>query len=134
VVASVGGGVDLAAGGAEIDAAGIEGVDGHCVAENVDVAILLGEAGGEGFPIVAAGAAAVDAEFSLGGVMLGIAFDGDDVDGLGFVGVNVDDEAEIGGEVPADFTPRVAGVVGSHDVPVFLHEEDVGWEGCMAMR
>ena len=126
VVAGVGGGVDLAAGGAEIDAAGVEGVDGHGVAQDIDVAILLGQAVGERFPFVAAGAAAVDAELSFGGIVLGIAFDGDDVDGFGLVGVNVDGEAEIGGEIAADFVPGVAGVVAAHDVPVFLHEEDVG--------
>src|SRR4029077_5759915 len=44
----------------------------------------------------------------------------------GFVRVDVDYEAEIGGQVAADFVPAVAGVVAAHDVPVFLHEQCVG--------
>src|SRR5215207_3116558 len=43
-VAAVGGAVDLAAGGAEVDAAVVEAVDGHGVAEDVDVAVGLREA------------------------------------------------------------------------------------------
>lgn len=129
VVAGIGGDVDLAAGGAEVDAAGVEGVDGHGVAEDVDVAIVLGEAVGEGFPFVAAGAAAVDAELALGGVVLGVALDGGDVDGVGLVGMDCDGEAEVAGEIAADLLPELAGVVAAHDVPVFLHEEDVGAGG-----
>ena len=61
------GGVDLAAGGAEIDAAAVQRVNGHGVAQHVDVAVLLRQAAGERFPLVAAGAAAVHAELALGG-------------------------------------------------------------------
>src|SRR5882724_1701122 len=43
-IAGVGGNVDLAAAGAEVDAAGIEGVYRHGVAEDVDVAIALRQA------------------------------------------------------------------------------------------
>src|SRR5262249_41740880 len=43
-VAGIGRAVDLAAGGSEVDAAGVEGVDGHGVAEDVDVAVLLRQA------------------------------------------------------------------------------------------
>ncbi len=57
--------------------------------------------------------------------MLPVALDGDDVDGLRLVGVNVDHEAEVGRQVAADFLPRVAGVVAAHHVPVLLHEEHV---------
>ena len=51
---------------------------------------------------------------------------GHDVDGLGLVGVDVDDEAEVGRQVAADLVPVVAGVVAAHDVPVLLHEQHVG--------
>ncbi len=125
-VAGVGGSVDLAAGGAEVEAALIESVDGHGVAEDVDVAVLLGEALGERFPLVAAGAGAEDAEGAIEREMFGVAFDGDDEDGFGFVRVDVDGEAEVGGKVPADLVPLVTGVIGAHDVPVFLHKEGVG--------
>ena len=57
-----GGCVDLAAGRAEVDAALVERVDGHGVAQDVDVAVLLREALGQRLPLVAAAAAAVDAQ------------------------------------------------------------------------
>ena len=40
--------------------------------------------------------------------------------------VNVDGEAEVGGQIAADLAPVVAGIVGAHHVPVLLHEEDAG--------
>src|SRR5436190_17006727 len=58
--------------------------------------------------------------------MLGVALDGDNVDGLRLVGVHVDHEPEVGGQIPTDLAPRVAGVVRAQDVPVFLHEQHVG--------
>ena len=61
--------------------------------------------------------------------MLGVALDGNDEEGVGLVGVDVDGEAEVGGEVAADLAPGVAGVVGTHDVPVFLHEKGGGAAG-----
>src|SRR5258707_8961976 len=77
-IAGVGGNVDLAAAGAEVDAAGIERVYRHGVAEDVDVAIALREALGERFPLVAAGLAAVDAKFAIGNEVFAVAFDGRD--------------------------------------------------------
>src|SRR5690348_13504094 len=62
-------------------------------------------------------------------VVLGIALDGEDVNGFRFVRVDVDDESEIGRQVAADFLPIVAGIVGAHDVPVLLHEENAGTLG-----
>ena len=53
-VAGVGGGVDLAAGRAEVDAAGLERVHGHGVPQHVDVAVRLGKALRERLPLVAA--------------------------------------------------------------------------------
>ena len=79
-----------------------------------------------GFPLVAAGARAVDLQLAFKRKVLGVALDGNDVDRFGLVGVDVDDEAEVGGKVAADLGPVVAGVVGAHDVPVFLHEENAG--------
>ena len=40
--------------------------------------------------------------------------------------MDIDDKAEVGGEVAADLAPVVAGVVGAHDIPVLLHEEHAG--------
>jgi hypothetical protein len=40
--------------------------------------------------------------------------------------VNVDDESEVGRQVPADLAPVVAGIVAAHHVPVLLHEQHVG--------
>src|SRR5208282_1077065 len=123
-ISGIGGGVDLSAAGAEVYAALVERVDGHGVAQDVDVAVALRQAFSERLPFVAAGAAAEDAQLALVHVVLGVALDGNNIDGLGFVGVNVDDEAEVGGQVAADFLPGFARVVASHDVPVFLHEEN----------
>jgi len=128
-VTGIGRAVDLASGGAEIDAALIEGVDRHGIAEDVDVAVFLRETLGEFFPFVAAGAAAVNPEFAVGNKMLAVALDRDDVDGVRLVSVDVDDEAEVGGKIAADFLPGVAGVVRAHDVPVFLHEQDARTSG-----
>src|SRR5260370_42626262 len=124
-VPGIGRGVHLSAGGAEIDAAFIERVDGHRVAQDVHVAVSLREPLREGLPLVSARAAAVNAQLAIGWKVLPVALDGDDVDGLRLVGVHVDHESEVGGQVSADLLPRVAGVVAAHDVPVLLHEEDV---------
>src|SRR6185437_13601573 len=93
---------------------------------DVDVAVALRQAFGERLPIVAAGLAAVDAKLAFGGIMFAVALDGDDVDGFGLVGVDVDGESEIGGQIAADFAPVFAGVVGAHDIPVLLHENRIG--------
>ena len=122
---AVGRGVDLPAGRAEVDAARVERVDRHRVAQHVDVAVALRQAVGERFPLVAAGAAAIDAQLALGRKMLRVALDRHDVDRLRLVRVHVDREAEIGRQVAADFVPRVAGVVAAHHVPVLLHEQHV---------
>ena len=58
---------NLPAGRAEVDAARIERVDRHRVAQHVDVAVLLREAVGERLPLVPAGAAAEDASLPSGG-------------------------------------------------------------------
>src|SRR5260370_20165379 len=41
------------------------------------------------------------------------------------MGVDIDWEAEVCRQVAADLTPRLAGVVGTQDVPVLLHEQNV---------
>ena len=69
-VARIGGGIDLAAGGAEVDAASIERVDGHGVAQHVHVAVALRQAFGQRLPLVAAGAAAIDAQLAVGRIVL----------------------------------------------------------------
>ena len=108
IVAAVGRAINLAAGGAEIDAAWVEVIDGHGVAEDVHVAILLRQTFGERFPFVAAGATAPHLELAVDRKMFGIALDWDDVDGFRFVGVYVDREAEIGGQIAADLIPLIA--------------------------
>ena len=125
VVASIRRRVHLTASRSEVDAALVEGVDSHCVAENVDVAVVLGQAVREEFPIVAAGAAARDAELPVRWVVLGVALDRDDVDGLGLVGVDADRESEVAGEIAADLRPVSARVVTAADVPMLLHKQRV---------
>src|SRR5256885_2149525 len=113
------------AGGAEIHATLIEGVDGHGIAQNVYVAVVLRQTFGKRFPLVPARATAVHAQLAIGREVLPVAFDGDHVDSLRLVRVYVDHEPEVGGQVSADLVPRVAGVVAAHDVPVLLHKEHV---------
>src|SRR2546428_621431 len=55
--------------------------------------------------------------------MLGVTLNRNDVDGVWFVRVDVDREAEVGRQIAADLPPRLAGVVAAHDVPVLLHEQ-----------
>ena len=105
-VAAVGRAVDLPAGRAEVDAALVEPVDGHRVAQHVDVAVLLRQALGERLPLAAAGAAAVDAQLALRRDVAGVAGDRHDVDRLRLVRVHVDREAEVGRQVAADLVPR----------------------------
>src|SRR6185369_10766987 len=77
-------------------------------------------------PFIAARAAAIDAQLAIHRIVLAVTLDGNDVDGIGLVRVYVDDEAEVGRKIAADFLPVVAGVVAAHNVPVLLHEERVG--------
>ncbi len=113
----------MPAGGAEIDAAFIERVDGHRLAQNVHITVVLRQAFGKRLPLVSASPAAVDAQFAIGRKVLRVALDWNDVDGLRLVGVNLDHEPEVCGQVAADFLPRVAGVVAAHHIPVLLHEQ-----------
>ena len=64
--------------------------------------------------------------------MLGVALDGHDVDGVGLVRMDVDGEAEVGRQVPADLDPGLAAVVAAHHVPVLLHVEHIGAAACRA--
>ena len=122
-IAAIGRCVNLTSGGAEIDAAGIERIDRHGVAQHVHVAIALRQTFSEFFPFVAAGAAAIDAQFAVGREMFGVALDRDDVNGFRFVRMNVNRESEIARQISAHFVPRISCVVAPHDVPVFLHEK-----------
>ena len=58
--------------------------------------------------------------------MLRVALDRDDIDCVRLVRVHVDREPEVGRQVSADLVPRLARIVAAHDVPVLLHEQDVG--------
>src|SRR5713101_6661483 len=95
-VAAIGGGINLSAGGAEINAARFERVNGHRVAQHVHVTILLWQTFREWFPFISAGAAAIHAQLAVRRKMFGVALDGDDEDRFRFVRVNVNREAEVG--------------------------------------
>ena len=88
--------------------------------------MFLRQAVGQRVPGVAARAAAVDAQLALGRVVLRIALDRHDVDGVRLVRMHRHRETEIAGQIAADFEPRVAGIVAAHHVPVLLHEERLG--------
>ena len=64
-VARVGRCIDLPAGRAKVHATRIERIDGHRIAQHVDVTISLRQAVGERLPFVAAGAAAIDAQLAI---------------------------------------------------------------------
>ena len=87
--------------------------------------MFLRQALGQRLPLLAAGAAAVDAQLAVRRYVLVVALDRHDVDRLRLVGVHRDREAEVRGQVAADLTPLAARVVGAHHVPVLLHEQRV---------
>src|ERR1700675_58995 len=122
-ISSIGGSVDLSTAGAEIHAALVQRIDGHGVAQHVHVAVALRQTFGERLPLVSSRAAAEDAQLPIGNKVFRVALDGHDVNRLRLVGVNVDHEAEIRGEVPADLLPGVAGVIAAHHIPVLLHKK-----------
>ena len=122
-VARIGRAVHLAAGGAEVNSAFVQRVDRHGIAQHVHVAIFLRQAFGQRLPLIAAAAAAKDAQLAFVQKVFRVALDRHDVNRLRFVRVNVDDKAEIGRQVSADFLPLIAGIVAAHHVPVLLHEE-----------
>ena len=103
----------------------IERIDGHGIAQHVDVAVLLRKPLGQRLPLVAARAAPIDAQLALGRVMLRVALDRHDIDGLGLVSVHVDREPEIARQIAAHLVPRVTRIVAAHHVPVLLHEQHV---------
>src|SRR5437763_1178805 len=80
-------GVDLAAGGAEVDLALIERIDRHRIAQDADVAILFAQAFAEFVPLIAAGAAAVDAQLAVKRKVFAVTLDGHNVNGFGLVRV-----------------------------------------------
>src|ERR1043165_7191512 len=56
--------------------------------------------------------------------MFGVAFDRNNVNRLGLVGMDIARETEIGWQIPAYFVPQIARVITAHDIPMFLHEKD----------
>src|SRR5207248_8396005 len=88
--------------------------------------IALRQAIAERLPFIPAGAAAVDAQLAVKRKVFAIALDGDDVDRLRLMRVNVDHESKVSGQIPAHFVPGIAAVVAAHHVPMFLHKEHVG--------
>src|SRR6185437_3296271 len=77
----------------------------------------------QGFPFISASFAPVDAEFAVEGEVLAVTLNGDNVNCFWLVSVYVNYKTKICGQVAADFFPVVTGVVGTHDVPMLLHEE-----------
>ena len=63
-ISRIGGAIHLSARGAEIDAALVESIHGHRVAQHVHVAVFLRQALGERFPLIAAGSAAEHAQLA----------------------------------------------------------------------
>src|SRR3984885_7962964 len=123
IISSIGRSVDLPTAGAEIHAALVQRIDGHGVAQHVHVAVALRQTFGERLPLVSSCAAAEHAQLPIGNKVFRVALDGHDVNRLRLVRVNVDHETEIGGKVPADLLPGIAGVIAPHHIPVLLHKK-----------
>src|ERR1019366_8723944 len=68
-------------------------------------------------------AAAIHPQLPVGRVMLRVALDRDDVNGLRLVRVHVDRETKVAGQAAAHLLPGLTGVVAAHHVPVLLHEK-----------
>src|SRR5690606_21033783 len=113
-IARVGGDVHLSARSSEIDSARVEGVDGHGIAQYIDVAIALWQPVCERFPFVASRAASVHTQLSIRRIMFGVAFYGNDIDRFRLMCMDVDDKTKVGGEVAANLAPRFAAVVAAH--------------------
>ena len=94
-IARIGRCVNLSTCRSEINPAGVERIDRHGIAQDVDVAIFLRKAFRQFFPFVAAGAAAINAQFTVRRVMLGIALDRNDIDRFRIVRVHIDRKPEI---------------------------------------
>src|SRR5467141_2310890 len=122
-VARVGRTVHLPAGSAEIDAALIERVDSHGIAQYVEIAIALRQTFRELLPLVSASFTAIDAQLAVERKMISVALYRHDLDCFRFVRVDVDYETEVSRQVAADFFPGVAGIVAAHHVPMLLHEK-----------
>ncbi len=114
--------VDLATRGTKVNATGIQLVDGHGIAQHIDVTVLLRQAVRQRLPVVSSAAAAVDTQSSLQGKMFRITLDRHDINGIRFMRMHIDNEAEIGGQIAADLLPRIPLVITAHYIPVLLHE------------
>src|SRR5262249_8899383 len=89
----------------------------------VDVAVALRQALRERLPLVPASSAAVHTQFCVVNVVLTVALDGNDVDGLRLVCMHIDREPEVRWQVPAHLFPRVTGIIAAHHVPMLLHKQ-----------
>src|SRR5262249_26445304 len=107
----------------EVDAALVERVDGHRVAQDIYVAVLLRQTLRQWLPLVSTRLAAEDTQLAFVNVVLAVALDRNYVNRVWFVRIHVDRETEVGGQITADLGPLVAGVIGAHYIPVLLHEE-----------
>ena len=99
--------------------------DAHGISQDIHITIALREPAGERLPFVPAEAASIYPQPALRRVVLRVAEDRHDIDGLGLVCVNGDRETEIGRQIAAHLRPRLASVVAATNVPMLLHEDRV---------
>src|SRR4030042_3373705 len=79
----------------------------------------------QSFPLISTSPASVDAQFTLGRIVLRVTFDRHDVDGFRFMRVHCDGKPKIRRQVTTDFVPAIACVITAHHIPVFLHEQHI---------
>src|SRR5579859_3493028 len=124
-VASVAAGEDLAGVRADIDAARVERVAGHAVAQHAQRDAGAGrQAVSERLPALAAVARAIDGEV-VAEVVPVLGFH-DGKDRVGVLAINRDGEAELGRQIVLDVRPFVAAVEGLVDAAVVLLIQHVG--------
>src|SRR4029453_9513860 len=73
------------------------------------------------FPFVATCSATINAQPTAGWIMLGVALDRHDINRFRLMPLHAEGKTKITRQIVAGFAPRIARIVGSHHVPMFLH-------------
>src|SRR5687767_13720639 len=105
VIARIGRDINLATDSAEVDAARIERINGHAVAQHMHITVRLWQYFTSVFPLVAAGATAINSQTPIGWDMLRITFDRHYVNRLRFVRVDITRKAKIAVHLATDLMP-----------------------------
>jgi hypothetical protein len=89
--------VHLSSRSAEVHPTRVQRVHRHGIPQHVDIAVLLRQAPGQCLPFLSAGPAPVHAQLPVGWVVLRIALDGNNIDGVRLMGVYFNGKPEVAG-------------------------------------